>query len=45
LRHPAQLNAVMARWAQTWIAGPTEATVRSALENCKPTLPPSRLVH
>jgi hypothetical protein len=39
---PAQLNAVMARWAQTWIAGPTEATVRSALENRKTTLSPSQ---
>jgi len=30
---PAQVNAVIARWAQVWIAGPTQATVRSALEN------------
>lgn len=30
---PAQINAVIAGWAQTWIAGPTEAAVRSALEN------------
>jgi len=30
---PAQVNAVVARWAQVWIAGPTEATVRSALED------------
>ena len=30
---PAQVNTVLARLAQVWIAGPTEATVRSALEN------------
>jgi hypothetical protein len=30
---PAQVNAVMASWAQVWIAGPTEATLRSALED------------
>lgn len=42
---PTQVNAVMASWAQTWIAGPTEATVRSALENRQPAVAPSRLVH
>jgi hypothetical protein len=42
---PAQINAVMASWAQTWIAGPTEATVRHALERRQPTLATSRLVH
>ena len=30
---PAQINAVMASWAHAWIAGPTEDTVRTALEN------------
>lgn len=30
---PAQVNAVIASWAQVWIAGPTEATVWSALED------------
>jgi hypothetical protein len=29
----AQVNAVVASWAHEWIAGPTEATVRSALDN------------
>ena len=42
---PAEINAVMARWARTWIVGPTEATVRSALENRQPALVPSHLVH
>ncbi len=42
---PAQVNAVMASWAQTWIAGPTETTVRYALENSQPAPAPSRLVH
>jgi hypothetical protein len=30
---PTQINAVVASWSHEWIAGPTEATVRSALEN------------
>ncbi len=32
---PVHVNAVMAQWAQVWIAGPTEATVRSTLENSR----------
>jgi hypothetical protein len=30
---PAQVNAVVASWAQAWIAGPAQATVRYALED------------
>jgi hypothetical protein len=30
---PAQVNTVIATWAQEWIAGPAEATVRTALED------------
>jgi hypothetical protein len=29
---PARINAVIACWAREWIAGPTQATVESALE-------------
>jgi hypothetical protein len=29
---PGEVNAVIASWAHDWIAGPTEETVRSALE-------------
>jgi hypothetical protein len=41
---PAQVNAVIARWAQVWIAGPTEATVRSALENRRLALESTGLI-
>ena len=41
---PAQINAVVASWAHEWIAGPTEATVRSALENRRVALASAGLV-
>ncbi len=41
---PAQINAVVASWAHEWIAGPTEATVKSALENRRVSLASAGLV-